>query len=63
MIAIGSTSEQISPQRRKGRRENFPFHLPLRGRQMKNNYSLRPLRPLRLCGEKMLLPIHYRIKE
>jgi hypothetical protein len=27
----------ISPQSRKGRKDSFSFHLPLRGRQMKNN--------------------------
>jgi hypothetical protein len=47
----------ISPQSRKGRKDNFSFHLPFRGpveagckqRQMKNKY------PLRLGGEKKLL--------
>jgi hypothetical protein len=29
-----------SPQRRKDRRENYSFNLPLRGRQMKNNQPM-----------------------
>jgi hypothetical protein len=56
----------ISPQSRKGRKDNFSFHLPFRGpveagckqRQMKNNQpsahigNKYSLRPLRLGGDK-----------